>query len=325
MARFIALVVIVSTLVGHLSCSSGSHAASVDAGHESGVGHRTLTKVVDNAPWMGLQHVGGMAVDAQNRVYFEDTQNVWLIDGPNVSKYLTLDEVDAAIPPTVTSSISDLDRGPDGLLYVAVTGFPSIGADIAVVLRSASAHVVQPWVDVSSIGAARMSVIAADRVAVVNVGGLYEVLATGQTLAYPNALLDNAESCALQDLTAAPTGLFLYQPGCNGSPLYRGNVDGSEVAKVTGFNATHVCTARDPNGGFYIVVADFPPDATSIYHLGYGTTDAADATLVETTPSLAEAKQMQTEPLTFVFCSMAAANDGSIYLQTFQQLWKVSP
>jgi hypothetical protein len=31
------------------------------------------------------------------------------------------------------------------------------------------------------------------------------------------------------------------------------------------------------------------------------------------------------DALIFMFCSMAAASDGSIYLQTFQQLWKVSP
>jgi len=327
MARSIALLVLALALAVDLGCS-GARPASVDAGPEVGVGHRVLTKVIDNAPWKGLQHVGGMAVDAQNRVYFEDTENVWLVDGQNVTKYLTLAEATAQIPPTVTAYISDLDRGPDGLIYVAVSGFGDMGNLIAAVLRSSSPHVVQRWLDVSSINAARMSVVAADRVAVVNVGGLYAASLTGQTLAYPNAMLDNAENCAAQDLTAAPTGTFLYQPGCNGSPLYRGNVDGSGVAKVTGFNLSHICTARDPKGGFYIVVDDFPPGATRIYHLADGATDAADATLVETTPSLAEVAQMEmmrVDPVLFMFCSMAAASDGTLFLQTFQQLWRVSP
>ncbi len=328
MLRSLVLLVVVPALAGQLGCS-GAPAAPVDAGveggREAGPGHRTLTRVVNDAPWKGLQRVGGMAVDAQNRVYFEDTENVWLVDGQNVSTYLTLEEAAANAPPTVTSWISDLDRGPDGLLDVVVSGFGSMGNAVAVVVRASSPHAAQPWLDVSSIGAARLSVISADRAAVVNVAGLHTASATGQTLVYPNALLDNAENCALHDLTAAPTGVFLYQPGCNGSPLYRGNVDGSGVAKVTGFFVTHICTARDPNGGFYIVVDDFPPGATRIYHLADGATDAAAATLVETTPSLAAVKAMQDDPVIFMFCSMAAASDGSIYLQSFQQLWKVSP
>ncbi len=324
--RFIVLSVIVVALAGQLGCS-GSPAARVDAGGggETGSGPRALTKVVDNAPWRGLQRVGGIAVDEQNRVYFEDTENVWLVDGENISTYLTIEEAAAKTPATVTNRITDLDRGPDGLLYVALSGFPSTGTAVAVVVRSSSAHVAEPWIDVSSIDVARLSVLSADRVAIVNVGGLYTASSTSQMLVYPNALLENSETCALQGLSAAPTGVFLYQPGCNGSPLYRGNVDGSGVATFTGFTPTVICTARDPKGGFYIVVDDCPECVTRIYHLADGATDKADATLVETAPSLAEAAAAQYDPLTFVFCSMAAAEDGTLYLQTFQQMWKVSP
>ena len=196
---------------------------------------------------------------------------------------------------------------------------------VAVVVRSSAAHVVQPWIDVSSIDVTRLSVIAADRVAIINAGGLYTATATAQTLVYANALLENRENCALQDLSAAPTGTFLYQPGCNGSPMYRGNVDGSGVATFTGFTPTIKCTARDPRGGFYILDEDCPECVFRIYHLADGATDRSQATLVETTPSLADVKAQQTDTLAFEFCSMAAASDGSLYLQTFQQLWKVSP
>ena len=103
---------------------------------DTGSGHHALTKVVDDAPWRtGLQRVGGIAADAQNRVYFEDTENVWLIDGQNVSTYLTLQEAAAKTPPTVTNRITDLDRGPDGLLYVALSGYDSTRA-VVVVVRS---------------------------------------------------------------------------------------------------------------------------------------------------------------------------------------------
>jgi hypothetical protein len=75
------------------------------------------------------------------------------------------------------------------------------------------------------------------------------------------------------------------------------------------------------------VINDCPECVLRIYHLPDGATDKGQATLVETTPSLADAQAAaaQTDPLSFVFCSMAAASDGSLYLQTFQQLWKVSP
>ena len=335
--------VIVSALAGQLGCS-GSPAAPVDAGvegrsevgpgggeggpacSEAALGPRALTKVVNDAPWReGLQRIGGMAVDAQNRVYFEDTENVWLVDCQNVSKYLTLDEAAANTPATVTNRITDLDIGPDGLLYVALSGLHAMGGAVSGVVRSSSAHVAQPWLDVSSVDATRLSVISADRVAIINVGGLYTASPAGQTLVYANALLENRENCALHDLTAAPTGVFLYQPGCNGSPLYRGNLDGSGVATVTGFTLTTICTARDPKGGFYIVVDDCPECVTRIYHLPDGATDKAQATRVETSPSLEAVKGLQDDPLTFVFCSMAAASDGSLYIQTFKQLWKVSP
>jgi len=280
--------------------------------------------VIDNAPWMGLQRSGGMAVDSQNRVYLEDTQDVWIIEGQNVSKYLTLDEAAAKNPVTVQNYITDLDIGPDGLLYIALSGFSDTAA-VTVIVRSSGPHVAQPWLDVSSIGAARLSVISANRAAVVNVGGLYTLSATGPTLVYPNDQLENRENCALQDLSATPTGAFLYQPGCNGSALFRGNVDGSGVSTVTGFYVTYICTARDPRGGFYMAVDDFPPGAFRIYHFADGATAAADATLVETTPPFGQVQGLQADPLDFVFCSMAAATDGSIYVQTFSQLWKVSP
>ena len=107
--------------------------------------------------------------------------------------------------------------------------------------------------------------------------------------------------------------------------MYRGNVDGSGVTTFTGFTPTIKCTARDPRGGFYILDEDCPECVLRIYHLADGATDRAQATLVETTPTLDYVKGMQDEVLAFDYCSMAAASDGSLYIQTFQQLWKVWP
>lgn len=290
-------------------------------------GPRALTKVLDGAPWTLSQRVGGMAVDAQNRVYLEDGGDVWRVDCQSFSDYLTLDEAAAKTPPTLTNRITGLDLGPDGLLYVAMSGPASGGKTVSVVVRSSAAHVAEPWIDVSSVGVARVAVISADRVAIVNATGLYTASAADQTLVYPTAMLQSAEGCTRRDLTAAPTGVFLYQPGCNGSALYRGNVDGSGVATVTGFTPTSVCTARDPKGGFYMVIDDCPQCATRIYHLADGATDRSQATLVETTPSLADVKTQESQAnlLAFEFCSMAAASDGSLYIQSYQQLWKVWP
>jgi len=112
--------------------------------------------------------------------------------------------------------------------------------------------------------------------------------------------------------------VFLYQPGCNGSALYRGNVDGSGVAEVRGFTPTSTCTARDPKGGFYIVIDDCPECITRTYHLPTARPTGQRPRSSKRRPRLLLQRQHRTTSWPSTFCSMAAASDGSIFIQTFQ-------
>jgi hypothetical protein len=132
--------------------------------------------------------------------------------------------------------------------------------------------------------------------------------------------------------------VFLYQPGCNGYPLLRGNADGTGVGVLYNTTITppsavsadnFLCSARDPSGGFYIIVEDVSDGAPRLYHLAGDAQGTArpttDPVWIPTVPSFAQAKKSQSETFGFLFCSIATARDGTVFFQTYHQLWKVSP
>jgi hypothetical protein len=289
---------------------------------------RVLSRVVNGAPWYATQSTQGMAVDEMDRVFVSDSANVYVVDGSSVSTYLTIGDV--VDPPTSESGFGDMDIGPDGQLYLIVATGPF--APVRVV-RSAIAHQEQPWVDISMVGQAQeLSVISDGRVAIVSNTGFWTFTATDAQHVYDISLLGPADNCATKDLAAAPSGVFLYQSGCNGYPLLRGNADGSGVSVLYQAGSAppipasnFLCLARDPLGGF-AVVADDPTDyAPRLYHVAENTEGVMGATLIETTPSFVEAKRSQDEAFGFDFCSVATARDGTVFIQTYSQLWKISP
>jgi hypothetical protein len=54
---------------------------------------------------------------------------------------------------------------------------------------------------------------------------------------------------------------------------------------------------------------------------------ASGIELINTIPSLAQAQAQASKIETFAFdyCSIAGAPDGSVYLVTYSQLWRVAP
>jgi hypothetical protein len=302
---------------------------------------RALTRVLANAPWTSQQGVYGMAVDEQDRVYIEDGTNVYLVDGPNVSTYLTFAELTAKTNVTRPSQIMDLDRGPDGLLYILVGGadgllieYPQIKIMPSALVRSAAAHVAEPWIDTSMLTFPKcMTVQSAGRAAVVSQEGLTLVSDQGSQAIYKQNQLLNTIYCAWEHLVTAPSGVFLHLRGCNDSTLYRGNLDGSGVTLLYHGNqllpdvrqneANFVCTTRDPAGGFYFVLGR-PGDFMGP-HLYHVSEDASRLELVQTSPTFQEVVGTQSDQLAFDFCALAAAPDGTIFYQTFTQLWRISP
>ena len=203
-------------------------------------------------------------------------------------------------------------------------------------MRSSQPHQVEPWLDLSPTltDVANMAVIDDGVVGVISRTGFWMFSDGGSQLVYGQSPLSGYHGCACQDLAAARSGFFLYQPGCNGSPILRGRSDGSGVgvlyntaltqaSEVPASNFT--CVARDPSGGFYFIAQNISDGAPRLYHVADDAQGASGLTWIETAPSFAEAKNRASNVFGFSYCSLATAGDGTVYFQTYAQLWKVSP
>ena len=318
-----------------------------DAGMDGALGDiatsppRRLTKVLSGGPWMTFQWTPGMAVDEQGRVYLEDKTNVYMVDGQTVSTYLTFAEATAKTNLKNPTRIIDLDRGPDGLLYLLVGGSDdkslySGNSVPSVVVRSGGPHVAELWQDASKLTfAKRMTVRAAGSVAIVSDEGLTLLSDTGSQGLYTRYQIHHQFGCAWEHIVAAPSGVFLELPGCNEGTLWRGNLDGSGVgllydgdqfkAPTNQYKPNFVCSTRDPSGGFYFVLGRLLDNQGShLYHVTETASGADGLTLIDTVPTFVEASKTQNETFAFDFCSLAAAPDGTIFYATYSQLWKVS-
>jgi hypothetical protein len=298
---------------------------------------RVLSLVLRGAPWYATQATQGIAVDELNRVYVGDSANVFVVDGTSLRTYLTT--ADAPNPTGAPTGFGDFDIGPDGRLYIVSSAFlAGTGWSVGVV-RSSVAHQAEPWVDLSELTQPRQLAVIGDGFAgVVSREGFWTFVDGGGQLVYDAGKGVATFGCAAEDLAAAPSGVFLFQPGCNASPILRGRSNGSDVATL--YNTTvlqpsspipaenFTCVARDPTGGFYVVIAvyDNGGDAPVLYHVAENANGTDGLTLVPTVPSFADAKRTQNDSVFgFLYCSIAAGRDGAVYYQTYGQLWKVSP
>ena len=84
------------------------------------------------------------------------------------------------------------------------------------------------------------------------------------------------------------------------------------------------CTAADPAGGFcFLVTSGLGP---RLYHSASGAGSASTLARVVTEPSLGEAR-VSHGGLNAIFsnCAMTVAPDGTIYISTEHQVWRVAP
>lgn len=287
---------------------------------------RALTLVLDGAPWYASQATQGIAVDPAGRVYLQDSTAVYTVEGSTVAKYLTAGE--AAV-----QGFGDMDIGPDGRLYI-VASYPNTVSGFGIV-RSSEPHVAEKWIDLSPplMDVSKIAVIDDGEIAAVSRSGFWTFTDAGGRLVYGPSTQSWSPGCACEDLAAARSGVFLYQPGCNAYPILRGRTDGSgvgtlynaaigQVSEVSASNFT--CVARDPAGGFYFIVQNVADYAPRLFHVTEGAQGASGLTLIDTVPSFAEAKKQASSTFGFLFCSLATGKDGAVYFQTYAQLWKVA-
>ncbi|HET7545909.1 MAG TPA: hypothetical protein VFK05_38840 [Polyangiaceae bacterium] len=320
---------------GGAADGGGGAADGGEGGAADGVGHcgdfaalgtapvstRALTKVAD-ASWTITQDTAGIAVDANKRVYVAAGDKVYVVDGASVSEYLTINEArsTAGLAPSSIDGFYDMDSAPDGSLFLLTRDG---------VLRSTTAHAATLWQRTSQTQFL-LGVVANNEVAVIrSFDGLFSLNGTAASPLYTSQQLESTTNCATQDLAVSTHGVFLYQPGCNGSSLVRGRSDGSSVERfyeaepfgINPMNASNfLCAARDPLGGFY-VIGD-TPDGSRLYHLCEGATRYAGYNQIPTTPTFTEAANGS---LKFRYCSLVAASDGTVFIQSYNQLWRVTP
>jgi hypothetical protein len=300
-------------------------------------GPRTLSLVLRGAPWFATQATMGIAVDDFNRVYVGDDATVFVVDGTSIGTYLAV--TDAPNPNGARLGFGDLDIGPDGQLYIVSTAF-LVGTSWTVgIVQSSTAHHAQPWADLSAVDQPqKLAAIDGGHVGLVSRDGFWTFTEQGGQVVYDMTRLKDTFGCASQDLAAAPSGIFLYQPGCNAYPILRGQADGSGVgvlydtvvlqpsSPLPADNFT--CVARDPSGGFYMIVDVYVDGSTEprLYHVAEDAQGTTGLTWIPTVPSFGEAKKTQNDSVFgFDFCSIAVARDGTVFYQTYGQLWRVSP
>lgn len=220
-----------------------------------------------------------------------------------------------------------MDIGPDDVLSI-------ISGDT--ILHSSSPREVEVWRELPAASWFQsyqsISVYSADAVAIARAEGISFATDDDLRLRYDTVAL-GAGACGREDLSVAPSGVFLYASGCTELPLLRGNVDGSGVGVLYATENLgesplrtddFLCSARDPRGGFYLVVHTETGLAARLFHLTETSGDRQGFTEVQTVPSLVEVSEGEFDS-TFSYCAMAVAPDGSVYIQTFGQLWRLSP
>jgi hypothetical protein len=290
-------------------------------------GGRRLSLLVEKGPWETTSYHDGLAADGQHRVFRVADQHIHLIQGATVSTYLTIQEAVVQVGLRYAGRFVDVDIASDGVLHALLVGtLLTANTSATLITQSAAPHVVTAWRDLSTYTTSQLSVIGGGKVAFTDYSGLWVATMTSQQLVFPDSKLQNAFGAG--ELTVNPSGVFLYLPG---GPVLRGNTDGSSVAVLYQPSSPPIhadrltCTARDPAGGFFLMANDGQGEQPRLYHLTEDASGTTGITHVVTTPSFGEAQQSRAFSRLFSSCRMATAPDGTIYVQTGDQIWKVSP
>jgi hypothetical protein len=305
----------------------GGDGGSVPAG-------RPLTLVINGAPW-GLSESAGFTVDAAGRLFRADAGFIYVLEGGAFRTYMSIAEAVAQLRMSEPARFIDLDTGSDGLLYILLAGTRP-NAPGRMVARSASAHVATSLLDVNSTVVEKMRVVSPGKVVIVDAMGMWTTSATGGQYLYPPAMLGDIATCHTRSFDVRPSGVFLFGLGCDRAPMLRGSVDGSSVGLLYHPAAApigadnFICMARDPAGGFYMLVSGdgsggAPDYRPRLYHVSDDANGTSGFTRVATTPTFDQARTLVPDPRVFTTCSMAVAPDGTIFLETIYQLWQLAP
>jgi hypothetical protein len=179
-----------------------------------------------------------IAVDASERVYVTDSDNIFVADATGVSKLYAKASLDQDFGATAWG-IAALDVSPDGRLF-ALVDLSSSTFTTTLFAADGSGH-LRPFADFEEFWP-RSTVISAvssdyvlapfDKLYCVTPNGMAALYGAIQAQ-YPAISAWDTDSCAARDITNELNGsYFYYLPGCNGSPLVGGRPDGSGALEI---------------------------------------------------------------------------------------------
>ena len=294
--------------------SSSEDSSGGEPGGRTPVAQFVMHQVVDNAPWDIVQTTAGIAVDDDNRVFVVDDEHVYMVVGDEVTIWYE--------PEEPVDRVRDVDVH-DGEVWILTD---------SAVLRSTAPSVAEVEYDLAQLTVIRhLGVVSPDVAAITHRNeGLW--LATpdglGPTLLEEELL--GGTSCATQDLAVSKTGRFLYQPGCNGSPIVMGDVHGgpTEVFFDDAFTRDDIywnalCSTRAPESGFYSLT--HTGQAPVIHYVPEEPGSEFEWSAIPTSPSLEQLEESSDEPFAFRYCAVAVAPDDTLFIQTRSQLWRGDP
>jgi hypothetical protein len=259
-----------------------------------------------------------VAADNYGRVYWieGDDGHLAMLENGTLSTYLTAEELSVAVGASAMNPLPAIgvDSSEDGSLYVLTPTHILVSR----CAHQATVHGQNPGLDLFGVGRTnQIAGIAGD--------GVRILMIAGSTLLYPTSVLHETGSCALLDYAQSDVA-FVFQPGCNGNGVVRGNLDGSGTEYVFNFKtilpggefSNSLCTARAPDGGFYALLQ--LTTSTQLYHYApdFGGTHGLQTIL--TTPTFDDAAPSGA----FFYCRMAATRDGrNLFIIAGGKLWQV--
>lgn len=178
----------------------------------------TWSVLVASGPWTEL--VNTAAVDSHERLFVTDGSNIYVVENGGVSTFLSA-AVLGAVSAGAVGNIRSIDVGPDDTLYFlsGTTIFAASAADKVAIYHQLSGATVIHW----------LGVVDATRMVVFDyyLAGAEVVTPGGEALLYSGGSIQGATDCQGESVAAGRDGVFFYLPGCNGSPLIAGKIDGS--------------------------------------------------------------------------------------------------
>jgi hypothetical protein len=283
---------------------------------------RTLTEWVGPTIWTSLIRAG--AVDESERVYVSDGTNVYRVVDGKPEIYLSSADVKAALGSGLDPDTLRVDTDGKGTLYL----FDRSAA--GTILSSTAPHDVKQVRKFTSVGAGPtfpdwMQHVDADKLAFIAREGLYLSDSSGLKLVYDAKQVGGSPiDCAAEYLATTRDSFAFYLPGCNGSPLLGGKLDGSgfgELSTIDKVKFIHKDISnfegigRDRSGG---IVANMQHALVSFDKTG-------KPTALPTSPSLDDYQKASTETDFFYLRPVVMGPSGAVYVIGQKTILKAAP